>query len=229
MLLELGVAAMTRVAPTVWVAHIAPGVWLHSTTAVIDGGAVFPANGLIVERRGGALLIDTGYMPAQTEILLHWSRQNLAAGISESISTHFHYDRTGGVPALRRGGVRTWAHPATCRLAAAHGLPVPAPIAGFTAAVYRFDAECELFFPGAGHTRDNIVVWLERPRILFGGCFLKSVTSAGLGNVQDAVVADWAASVRRVRERYGARAVTVPGHGTISGDPVARTLALLPA
>jgi hypothetical protein len=55
--------------------------------------------------------------------------------------------------------------------------------------------KCESFFPGAGHTRDNLAVWLPQQRVLFGGCFLKSVT--------------------------------IPGHGTINGDPVGHTLAPL--
>jgi len=56
---------------------------------------------------------------------------------------------------------------------------------------------------------------------------LKSVTSPDLGNLADAVVADWAGSTQRVRARYSTSKITVPGHGTISGDPVGHTLALL--
>jgi metallo-beta-lactamase class B len=106
-------------------------------------------------------------------------------------------------------------------------MPVPEPINNFGAAPYRLDADCELFFPGAGHTRDNIVAWFPHQQVLFGGCFLKSVTSLDLGNVADAVVADWSTSVRRVRARYPSRRIAIPGHGTISGDPVGHTLALL--
>ena len=49
-LLELGTDPMTRIGESVWVARIAPLLWLHTTTATIEGGYVFPANGLIVER-----------------------------------------------------------------------------------------------------------------------------------------------------------------------------------
>ena len=87
-------------------------------------------------------------------------------------------------------------------------------------------AGCELFFPGAGHTRDNIVVWLPRQRTLFGGCFLKSVTSRGLGNLQDADVGAWGPSLRRVQARYARASRIVPGHGSIAGDALAWTLGL---
>jgi glyoxylase-like metal-dependent hydrolase (beta-lactamase superfamily II) len=84
-----------------------------------------------------------------------------------------------------------------------------------------------LHITAPGHTRDNIVVWLPRQRVLFGGCFLKSVTSADLGYLADAVVGDWAGSARRVSARYPARQITIPGHGIVTGDPVGHTLALL--
>jgi glyoxylase-like metal-dependent hydrolase (beta-lactamase superfamily II) len=108
-----------------------------------------------------------------------------------------------------------------------HHMPVPQPIKDFGQTPYQLDRECELFFPGAGHTYDNIVVWLPKEQILFGGCFLKSVTSPDLGNVADASVPDWADSLGRARRQYPAARIVVPGHGTISGDPFAKTLALL--
>lgn len=85
----------------------------------------------------------------------------------------------------------------------------------------------ELWLPGAGHTRDNVVVWLKQRRVLFGGCFLKSVTSPDLGNITDAVVPAWAGSVTRARQRYSEARIVVPGHGTINGDPISATLMLL--
>lgn len=226
-LLELGADPMTRIAPTVWVRQLAPGLWLHTTTALIAGGVYYPANGLILERPGGSLLIDTTYSPEQAETLLAWSGRALAAPIRTAIATHFHNDRTGGIDGLRRHGVETLARPLTCDLARAHGLPTPGPIEAFTGASHRLDGGGELFFPGAGHTRDNVTAWFPGQKVLFGGCFVKSVTSHNLGNIADAVVGDWAASARRAQARYPGARVVVPGHGTIAGDPLARTLALL--
>ncbi len=226
-LLELGADPMTRIGETVWVARIAPQLWLHTTTATIEGGYVFPANGLIVERPRGSLLIDTGYAPDQSDLLLQWSNINLASPISSAIATHFHRDRTGGIDSLRTHRIRTVAAPLTCALAQVHGLPAPDPIRKFGDAPYRLAADCELFFPGAGHTRDNIVAWLPKHQILFGGCFLKSVTSDSLGNMADADIPDWATSVHRAHAQYPLAKLTIPGHGSITGDPVAQTLALL--
>ncbi|HEY8696576.1 MAG TPA: subclass B1 metallo-beta-lactamase [Rhizomicrobium sp.] len=226
-MLELGTQPMARLGESVWVARIAPRLWLHTTTAVIPGGVVFPANGLVLESGNGSILIDTGYLPEQAALLLAWSKTALIAPIVRAVATHFHNDRTGGIDGLKALGVPTFASPLTCRLAAEHGLPVPEPLKDFGGAPYRFAEDCELFFPGAGHTRDNIVAWFAEQRVLFGGCLLKSTTSGGLGNVADSVVADWPASIRAMQRRYPSPALTIPGHGTIAGDPVAWTLVLL--
>jgi metallo-beta-lactamase class B len=228
-LLELGTDPMKRIGQTVWVSRIAPSLWLHTTTAIIaEGeGVYFPANGLILESDHGSLLVDTGYSPEHAEVLVKWAKLSLRRPITQAVATHFHRDRTGGIPALQAAGIPTVAHPLTCELARSRGTAVPTAAANFVQETAQLPAECELFFPGAGHTRDNIVVWLPRQRVLFGGCFLKSVTSPDLGNPADAVVADWAGSAQRVRARYPTTKFTVPGHGTISGDPVGHTLALL--
>ena len=217
---------MTRISQTVWVAKIAPRLWLHTTTGFM-AGFVFPANGLILERGNGSLLIDTGYTSDQAESLLLWSKSNLSSPIAHAVTTHFHIDRTGGIDGLRKFGVRTLASPQTCKLAHEHQMPVPEPINGFGSDPYRIDEHCELFFPGAGHTRDNIVAWIPQEQTLFGGCLLKSETSGGLGNVADAVIPDWAGTVRNVEIHYPSPKFTIPGHGSIKGDPTRWTLSLL--
>ncbi len=227
--LELGMPQMQRIGPTVWVAELAAGVWLHTTTALIDGGFYYPANGLVVERPGGAILIDTGQGPDQAEVLLDWSIQTLKAPISRAVVTHFHRDRTGGIPGLTHHKVSTFAHPLTYELSVTHAAPMPQPLRDFTSETYAFADAMELFFPGAGHTWDNIAVWLPGPRILFGGCFLKSETSRDLGNLADADVGGWSSSLERLAGRYLQRSVTIPGHGAIGGDAIARTRDLLAA
>lgn len=225
-LLELGTDPMTRISQTVWVGQLAPHLWLHTTTGVMTG-FVFPANGLILERAGGSLLIDTGYTPDQSGQLLQWSKRNLIAPITLAVATHFHNDRTGGIEGLKNYGVHTVATPLTCQLAQQHQMPVPEPIMKFAAGPYQLVEGCELFFPGAGHTRDNVVAWLPQQQVLFGGCLLKSVTSAGLGNIADSVISDWATTVRNVQKHYPSPQITIPGHGTISGDPAGWTLSIL--
>ena len=74
-----------------------------------------------------------------------------------------------------------------------------------------------MFYPGAGHTQDNIVVWLPKQKILFGGCFVKSIHSKNLGNMEDASVKDWPKSIQKVINKYPNIKIVVPGHGKV-GD-----------
>jgi glyoxylase-like metal-dependent hydrolase (beta-lactamase superfamily II) len=170
-------------------------------------------------------MIDTANTPEQGRLLTNWWRGR-GGHIRLAVATHFHSDRTGGIDGLRAIGVATLAHPATCTLARAHGMPVPEP-AVFTDQVWRIDDAIEMFAPGPGHTRDNVVVWLAGPRILFGGCMLKSVTAPDLGYVADAAVRDWPRSLQRVRARYAGARMVVPGHGTVHGDAMGATERLL--
>ncbi|HEU4653359.1 MAG TPA: subclass B1 metallo-beta-lactamase [Steroidobacteraceae bacterium] len=228
-MLELGTKRMHRIAESVWVSKLASGLWLHTTTDTIDEAhnVYFPANGLVLELEDESILIDTGYLPEHAEALIAWSKNELSHPITNAVVTHFHRDRTGGIRALEQAGIPTLAHSLTIELARDRGAAVPNIRLEFSGDTVQLSEGCELYFPGAGHTPDNIVVWLSSQRVLFGGCFLKSSSSGDLGNLRDANVSDWMSSLQRVRARYPARKIIVPGHGTVHGDAVAQTLRLL--
>jgi hypothetical protein len=62
---------------------------------------------------------------------------------------------------------------------------------------------------------DNIVVWFPGPKILFGGCLVKSEAATDLGNTADADLASWPRAVKAVLDRYPTAALVVPGHGAV--------------
>jgi metallo-beta-lactamase class B len=70
----------------------------------------------------------------------------------------------------------------------------------------------EAYYPGKGHAPDNIVVWVPQSKILYGGCFVKSTESSGLGNMSDANVQEWETSVQKVMKKYPSPAYIIPGH-----------------
>src|SRR5690606_17747817 len=75
----------------------------------------------------------------------------------------------------------------------------------------------EAFYPGAGHTADNSVVFVAGERLLFGGCLIRAAATSDLGNVADADVSAGPKTVQRLIERYGGAQVVIPGHGAV-GD-----------
>ena len=211
-------------ADDVRVRRLAPGVWLHVTLAGEDWGRT-PANGLLIEEGVSSLLVETGWNVRQAELLLSWARDTLHRPVRAGVVTHFHVDRIGGVPALVAQGVPVSMREETARLAAERGrLSTPVQ--------HLADAQewesLSLFFPGAGHARDNLVVWHRNSGLLFGGCFVKDAGARDLGNVEDADLSAWPASLERVRQRYPDVRTVVPGHGLPGGaELLAHTQALL--
>lgn len=224
--LELAKPRMQTLGEDVWVAPLAPGVWVTSFTADLEPGVVYPANGLLIEVPGGSVLVDPGWRAAQARVLLRWSERTLHRPVRKAVVTHSHADRSAGIATLREAGVPVLASVGTAARLASTGKPLPDQALALRAP-YRDRLGFELLFPGPGHAPDNIVVWVPRARVLFGGCFLKSATAEGLGNLEDADARAWPASLAALRRAYPHPRVQVPGHGTVAGDAFARTEALL--
>ncbi len=219
--------AMRRVSDTLWLGALTPNVWIHTTTEVLTGVGYYPANGAIVLDGDAALLVDTGWSPQYARrILDEWERMRMPA-ITAALVTHFHGDRTGGIPELSRRGIPAYGNPLTIGLALDNGLPAPRPLHGVEKSARRL-GPVEVFYPGEGHTIDNVVAWIPGDRVLFGGCLVKSTTAGDLGYVADANVAGWPATMRSLALAYAPRHV-IPGHGTIAGDSLAHTAQLASA
>lgn len=201
--------AITRVGENGSVRLIAPDVWLYVSERE-DGVA---GNSLVVSFPDGPLLVDPPWGAPQTEAILDWSQRALGRPIAYAVSTHSHADRTGGIGALEKRGIKTGALALTAERTRAE--KIPAPDAVFTEGAHADARGFELFFPGAGHAPDNIVVWLPKARVLFGGCLVKAEESSDLGNVADADLAHWPSAIEAVRARYPTASIVVPGHGRV--------------
>lgn len=224
---ELAFDDMERVTPTVWVKPLAANLWVTSFT--FDAGGRFgwiPCNGLIVAHADGPIIVDTGNNREQGETLLAITQRVTGRPAAKAIATHFHGDRTGGGEAMRAANVPVYAHPFSVRLAGAYGFPAPLPVRGLEKEPVAM-GPIELFFPGAGHTRDNITVWHGESQTLFGGCLVRATTDNQLGSKSDADATAFPVTIERLAARYPERRVVIPGHGSAAGDGVAWTAGLL--
>ncbi len=206
-------AASASVAP-VTLRPLTEGVWLHTSVRHVEGMGTFPSHGLVIESGEGLLLIDTAWGLDATRDLLSQIRARFGRLPSAVIVTHAHDDRVGGLPALREAHIPAYATGATAAIVASHHEgafdgALTSPIDRRTLA----GTEVEVFYPGAAHTPDNVVVWIPSRSVLFGGCMIRPAGARALGNLADADVAAWPESARRVVERYGSARVVVPSHG----------------
>jgi metallo-beta-lactamase class B len=228
MVLPLGAQEKIVLSKDVEVYALAPGIWRHVTYKEIAGWGNVPANGLIVREGEHAVMIDTPFTPEQTAVLLDWVEKNLKAKVEVVVVSHSHEDCLGGLPEIHRRGIASIGLKKTRELALA--ARVEAPRQTFTD-TYRLKAgqrELELFYPGPGHTVDNIVTWIADEKVLFGGCLVKAADAKTLGNTAEADLAAWPATLATVKSRFPSARLIVPGHGDPGGQElIEHTLELL--
>lgn len=194
------------------------GVWTHVATQQFDG-VVYPSNGLIVREGDELLLIDTAWGEQSTAALLVEIENRIGLPVTRAVSTHFHDDRVSGVDVLKEAGVATYASPATRELALLENNDVPAH--SLEGLVNVGDAvsfgSVEIFYPGEAHSTDNVVVYVPHVNVLFGGCAIHEASRQTVGNIADANVAQWPATIARIQQRYPHMDVVIPGHGLPGG------------
>ncbi len=193
--------------------HLVDNIYLHTSYGLLDDGkSVFPANGLYVVTKAGIVLIDTPWGEDQTEQLVNLVQKKYKKKILFCISTHFHADRTAGVDVLKRHGIKTYCSTLTKQLAKQNGDRQPE----FTFAkdtVFRAGGlTVQTYYPGEGHTKDNIVIWLPQSEVLYAGCLIKSLEADDIGNVADGNLAQYPSSIARLQQHFAGARYVIPGH-----------------
>jgi len=204
------------------------------------------SNSLVIKFKNGEyLFIDTPYTNEATEKLVNWlaARDSVKMKIT-AINTHFHNDRLGGNGYLSKIGSTIYGSDLTVKLLKERGLgngtidmykdhsmkkyydywqnaKLTPPTNVFSlkkGLVLTFDNETfEVYYPGPGHTPDNVVVYYPEKKILFGGCVIKTLSANSKGNIGDADLSNWYSSVNNILTKYPDAALVIPGHGPEGG------------
>ena len=189
--------------------------FLHVTTDYFEGFGMVSSNGLIVIRNGNALMIDTPMDEIKTTAILDYLRDSMYTTVTVFIPGHWHNDCIGGLAELHRRNVFSIANEMTRAECIKRNLEVPK--ASFSK--YLTWSFCgiplECFYPGAGHSLDNIVVYFPEQKILFGGCLIKSAESTSIGNIADGDVEAWPKTLKKVQKKYPDAEIIIPGHGSV--------------
>ena len=59
----------------------------------------------------------------------------------------------------------------------------------------------ETYYPGQGHTADNIVIWFDKEKILYGGCLIKGADAENLGYLGDGNVIEYYSTLKKVQQK----------------------------
>jgi glyoxylase-like metal-dependent hydrolase (beta-lactamase superfamily II) len=193
------------------ITHLTGDYYVYTTYHEIDG-APFPANGLYLVTNAGVVMIDTPWDTTQFQPLLDSIQVKHNKNVVICIATHSHEDRTGGLEYYKQKGIKTFTTKQTDKICAKRNQKRAEFLMNkdtvFTVGQYSF----QTFYPGKGHTSDNIVIWFGQDKILYGGCFIKSTDATNLGYLAEASVKKWPKSIRKVQEKFISPAYIIPGH-----------------
>lgn len=206
--------AITYNSKTLEISPISDHCYLHLSYLYVPVFGNVGCNGLIYVKEGKAIIFDTPATVQQTEELLQWLQKEKQLEVTAVVVNHFHEDALGGLPAFHQAGIPSYASKKTIELAKAKGHELPQ---------IGFDEKLELMlgqsvvenrYFGEAHSPDNIVSYISDDALLFGGCMLKSI-GAKKGNLEDANVLEWGATIGRIKQAYPEVEIVVPGHGKV--------------
>jgi len=210
------------------ISPLAKDFYVYTTFGDAGGGNMFPANGMYLLTNNGAVIFDTPWDTTQFQPLLDSIKLKHNKSVILCISTHFHEDRTAGLYYYSRKGIKTYTTKQTDDLSKEKNKPRAEFLiykdTSFKVGQYKF----ETFYPGKGHSPDNIVIWFNKEKVLYGGCFIKSTDTDNVGNLSDANVPQWINAVRNVQAKFPGPQFIIPGHQSWnSKESLTHTLEIL--
>lgn len=182
------------------ITHLTGDFYIYTTYNTYENYQV-PANGMYLVTNSGVVMFDTPWDTTQFQPLLDSIQLKHNKKVVICFATHWHSDKTAGLQYYRQQGIKTYTTALTDELSKrndkkrAEFLMTKDTI--FNVGQYAF----ETYYPGQGHTIDNIVIWFKKEKILYGGCLIKGVDDENLGYLGDANVIEYAATLKNVQKK----------------------------
>ncbi len=192
-------------------AHLKDNFYVYVSYGTYNGER-YPANAMYLITKKGVILFDTPWDEQYYQPLLDsiWARHHQK--VIMCIATHFHTDRTGGLKYYRSRGIKTYTTHQTDSLCIIHHDNLAQYLIPKDTTFHIGGYQFEIFYAGPGHTMDNIEILFPKERILYGGCFIKSVEDKTLGNLDDADVKNWGRSIERLWKKFPEPEFVICGH-----------------
>lgn len=206
-----------RVSKDLELIKISENAYLHVSYTSLPEFGRFSSNGLIYVNDSVAFLFDTPITDSITKNLVKWITDSMRLKIVGFIPNHWHNDCMGGLSYLQSVGIDSYANQMTIDIAKIKGLPLPSHGFKDTLTLTLNDKIIKCYYLGAGHSLDNIVVWIPDERILFVGCMSKEINSKGLGNTADGDLNEWPKTIDKVINKFPTAKIVIPGHGQFGG------------
>jgi len=223
-----GQGQLIKISNNLELKQICENLYVHVSYEDLDTYKHVPANGLIVFDNDNVIIIDTPWNDDEARDLINWLTKTMKLGIQAVIVTHWHQDCMGGLKAFHDHGIPSYALELTRRIAGEKNLLLPEITFTDKLILHQNKTEIICSYLGAGHTIDNIVVWLPDYNTLFGGCMVRSAGSKTLGFTDDADLIAWPLTLQKVLEKFPQCETVIPGHGAPGGiDLIQHTISLI--
>lgn len=171
-----------------------------------------PANGMYLVTDEGVVMFDTPWDTTQFQPLLDSIEFKHRKEVTTCFATHWHSDKTAGLEYYRQQGIKTYTTVLTDSLSKVNQKKraefLMTKDSVFHAGQYSF----ETYYPGEGHTSDNIIIWFEKERILYGGCLIKGADDETLGYLGDANTSAYASTLENVQRKCKNPAFIIIAH-----------------
>lgn len=191
--------------------HITGDFYVYTTYKNING-IPFPSNSVYIVTNKGVVLFDTPWDTTQCQPLLDSIYNRHQKKVIMCIVTHFHDDRTAGLEYFKSKGIKTLSSKQTYMLCKKRNEKSAeyyfTDDTVFAVGQYTF----RTYYAGKGHSDDNIVIWCDSVKVLYGGCLVKSTENNGLGNIADADITEWKKTISKLIKKYPKACYIIPGH-----------------
>jgi metallo-beta-lactamase class B len=193
------------------ISHLTGDFYVFTTYNYYKGNRI-PANGMYVVTNNGVIMIDSPWDTTQFQPLLDSIKLRHNKEVVVCIATHFHEDRTGGLEYYSQQSIKTYTTLQTDELSSKRGMKRAKFLIDKDTVITVGQYSFQTFYPGKGHAPDNIVIWFEKEKVLYGGCLIKSVEDNTLGNLSDASINDYAETIRNVQRKCRRPKYVITGH-----------------
>jgi metallo-beta-lactamase class B len=215
--------------PKLEISHLTGDFYVFTTYNLWKGNPV-PANGMYLITNTGVVLFDSPWDTTQFQPLLDSIKAKHNKVVIICIATHSHKDKTAALEFLKEKGVKTFTTKRTDDISKVKGEKraefLMEKDTVFSVGQYKF----QVYYPGQGHTADNIVAWFEKEKILYGGCLVKSTEATDLGNVEEANIKEYPATIKNLQVKLKNPKFIIPGHQSwTSNRSLEHTLLLIQA
>ena len=182
------------------ISHLTGEFYIYTTYSTYEGEQV-PANGMYLVTNNGIVLFDTPWDTTQFQPLLDSIKLRHNKNIELCIATHWHSDRTEGLEYYKQKGIKTYTTVLTDEFSKKNNKKraefLMTTDTTFNVGQFSF----EIYYPGQGHTADNIIVWFDKEKILYGGCLIKGADAENLGYLGDANTTAYENTLKNVQKK----------------------------